>query len=128
MPVGVTGIIAIFVRRWQVEVIFSEVRAHLGVETLRKWSDKAISRATSALRGLYSLIILRTGDLLGQGAAPYAAEWRRKSNFTFTDAFAAVRRRIWGGYSSDTLLHDRETPKIPPDRLVRMADALCFAA
>jgi len=29
-------IIAIFVRRWQVEVTFSEVRAHLGVETQRQ--------------------------------------------------------------------------------------------
>lgn len=28
-------IIATFVRRWQVEVTFSEVRAHLGVETQR---------------------------------------------------------------------------------------------
>ncbi len=36
-------IIALFVRRWQVEVTFSEVRAHLGVETRRQWSDKAVS-------------------------------------------------------------------------------------
>ena len=27
------------VRRWQIEVTFQEVRAHLGVETQRQWSD-----------------------------------------------------------------------------------------
>ena len=34
-----------FVRRWQVEVTFREVRDHLGVETQRQWSDMAIIRA-----------------------------------------------------------------------------------
>ena len=32
-------IIALFVRRWQIEVAFTETRAHLGVETPRQWSD-----------------------------------------------------------------------------------------
>ncbi len=42
-------IIAIFVRRWQIEVTFQEVRAHLGVETQRQWSDAAIERTTPVL-------------------------------------------------------------------------------
>lgn len=121
-------IIAIFVRRWQVEVTFSEVRAHLGVETQRQWSDKAISRTTPALMGLYSLIVLWAEGLLRRGALPYAAAWDRKSAFTFTDAIAAVRRRIWIGDIRDISPHDGDVPKIPPDRLRRMADALCFAA
>ncbi|WP_455429908.1 IS701 family transposase, partial [Microvirga arabica] len=33
-----------FVRRWQVEVTFQEARSHLGIETQRQWSDKAIAR------------------------------------------------------------------------------------
>ncbi len=53
-----TEIIALFVRRWQIEVTFAETRAHLGVETQRQWSDKAIARTTPALLGLYSLITL----------------------------------------------------------------------
>src|SRR3954452_58551 len=35
-----------FVQRWQVEVTFREVRDHLGVETQRQWSDRAIARTT----------------------------------------------------------------------------------
>nr|WP_245291072.1 transposase [Methylobacterium aquaticum] len=40
-----------FVRRWSVEVTFQETRAHLGVETQRQWSDKAIARTTGSLQG-----------------------------------------------------------------------------
>jgi hypothetical protein len=47
-----------FVQRWQVEVTFEEVRAHLGVETQRQWSDKAIDRTTPLLLGLFSWITL----------------------------------------------------------------------
>jgi tetratricopeptide (TPR) repeat protein len=43
-------IIAIFVRRWQVEVTFSEVRAHLGVETQRQWSDNHHYRTSEGER------------------------------------------------------------------------------
>ena len=32
-----------FVLRWQLEVTFQEVRAHLGVETQPQWSDRAIA-------------------------------------------------------------------------------------
>ena len=46
-------ILAWFVSRWQVEVTFAEVRAHLGVETQRQWSDKAILRTTPVLLGLF---------------------------------------------------------------------------
>ena len=35
-----------FVLRWNIEVTFFETRAHLGIETQRQWSDKAIARTT----------------------------------------------------------------------------------
>jgi hypothetical protein len=35
-------IVTWFVRRWQVEVTFHEVRTHLGVETQRQWADLSI--------------------------------------------------------------------------------------
>ena len=45
-----------FVSRWRLETTFQEVRAHLGVEMQRQWSDLAILRTTPALLGLFSLI------------------------------------------------------------------------
>jgi Archaeal putative transposase ISC1217 len=56
-------ILAWFVSRWQVEVMFAEVRAHLGVETQRQWSDKAILRTTPVLLGLFSIVTLLANDL-----------------------------------------------------------------
>jgi hypothetical protein len=45
-----------FVQRWQVEVTFAETRRHLGVESQRQWSDKAIARTTPILMGLFAWV------------------------------------------------------------------------
>lgn len=83
-------IIALFVRRWQIEVTFAEIRAHLGVETQRQWTDMAIARTTPALLGLYSLIFLWACDLLTSATTSLAAAWYRKTSLTFSDAIGAV--------------------------------------
>ena len=44
-----------FVLRWQLEVTFQEVRTHLGVETQRQWSDRAIARTTPRPAGALPL-------------------------------------------------------------------------
>ena len=54
-----------FVLRWQLEVTFQEVRAHLGVETQRQWSDRAIARTTPILMGLFSWICLGRSRIAG---------------------------------------------------------------
>ena len=41
-----------------IEVTFEETRAHLGIETQRQWSDKAIARTTPLLMGLFSFVTL----------------------------------------------------------------------
>ena len=56
-----------FMRRWQVEVTFREVRDHLGVETQRQWSDPAIARTMPCLLGLFSLVALLAAQLAPRG-------------------------------------------------------------
>lgn len=51
-------IVAWFVQRWQLEVTFEAARRHLGLETQRQWSDKAIARTTPLLLGLFSWVTL----------------------------------------------------------------------
>src|SRR5215203_5220888 len=51
-------IISWFVRRWQMEATFQEVRQRLGFETQRHWSERAIRRTAPALLGLFSLVTL----------------------------------------------------------------------
>lgn len=88
-------IITWFVRRWQVEVTFHEVRTHLGVETQRQWADLAILRITPALFGLFSLITLLANchvkhrKLLIQRTA-----WYDKKLPTFSDALTSVKLEV----------------------------------
>ncbi len=60
-------IVSWFVLRWQMESTFHEVRAHLGVETGRGWSEKTIRRTTPALWGLFSFVALVAHDLWAEG-------------------------------------------------------------
>ena len=62
-----------FVQRWQLEVTFREVRDHLGVETQRQWSDKAIARTTPCLLGLFSVVALLGKQLTPQARRATAA-------------------------------------------------------
>lgn len=89
-------IIKWFLRRWQVEVTFHEVRTHLGVETQRQWADLAISRITPALLSLFSLVTLlanchaQKNHLLIQRTA-----WYDKKLPTFSDALLTVKQEFW---------------------------------
>ena len=47
-----------FVLRRQLEATSQELRAHLGVEIQRQWSDRAIARTTPILMGLFSWVAL----------------------------------------------------------------------
>jgi hypothetical protein len=121
-------ILTYFVRRWQVEVTFAECRAHLGVETQRQWSDRAILRTTPALLGLYSLITVWATALFDAGAVPRGASWYVKAHLTFSDAIAAVRYRLWLPDEFCTSTGRLITGKIPADLAQRMVEALCYAA
>jgi hypothetical protein len=84
------------VMRWSVEVTFEEVRAHLGVETGRQWSDLAIARTTPVLMGLFSLVLLLTIRLMKDGkVAVNQAAWYEKEEATFSDCLALVRAHFW---------------------------------
>ncbi len=85
-----------FVLRWQLEVTFREVRAHLGVETQRQWSHRAIARTTPVLLGLFSWVTLAAHQLQHSEPMPCrAAAWYPKPQPTFSDALALVRCHLW---------------------------------
>ena len=122
-------ILAWFVSRWQVEVTFEEVRAHLGVETQRQWSDKAILRTTPILLGLFSIVTLWAHDLSkSRKLKPRTAAWYPKAVLTFSDAIAAVRREIWVHQISFMSRPHRDSIEIPRHIWHRMQNALAYAA
>jgi len=118
-----------FVSRWQLEVTFQEVRAHLGVETRRQWSDLAIMRTTPALLGLFSLVTLRAHDLAADTPlGPATAAWYPQRHCTLSDALAAVRREIWHHQVSFMSRRHGDIIKIPRLLWHRAANALAYAA
>lgn len=93
-----TQIIYYFVCRWNIEVTFEEARAHLGIETQRQWSDKAIQRCTPLLMGLYSILTLvslkinETKQLMVQDVTTW---YDKQGELTFSDILVTIRRSIW---------------------------------
>jgi DDE superfamily endonuclease len=84
------------VMRWSVEVTFEEGRTHLGLETQRQWSDQAIARTTPVLLALFSLVTVLTLKLSHGGEIPVpVTAWYRKTEPTFADCLALVRRHLW---------------------------------
>ena len=82
-------------RRWSVKVTFVEVRRHLGVETQRQWSDRAIARRIPWLLALFSLMTLWANDVFSHGLVlPRRAAWYPKQELTFPDALAAGRQEL----------------------------------
>ncbi len=127
-PTTAADIVRWFVLRWQLEVTFHEVRAHLGVETQRQWSDSAIRRTTPALLGLFSVVTLCAHALLrGQPLPARQAAGYTKPTPTFVDALALVRRHLWPVPVYCTSSVPTDTIQMPRALWQRFTDTLAFA-
>ena len=123
-------IITWFVKRWQMEATFQEVRQRLGFETQRHWSDKAIRRTAPAVLGLFSLVTLLAHRRMAKGAAAVRrTTWYAKRHPTFADALASVRKQLWAQEAAFCgSLRATEPVKIPREFMERLTDAVCYAA
>jgi hypothetical protein len=118
-----------FIQRWQVEVTFREVRDHLGVETQRQWSDRAIARVTPCLLALFSVVALLATHLDPRArSAVCTAAWYRKRHPTFADTLAAVRRQFRHEQGLPLSWCRSEATKLRPALRHGIAYALCQAA
>ena len=117
-----------FKRRWQMEPTFRHLREHLGMETQRQWSDKAIARTTPTLMGLFSLITLLAHSLLSRhDLTTRSAAWYSKPLPTFSDALALVRSTLWTYLTFQMSAPDADMVKIPRVLLERFNDLLAYA-
>jgi hypothetical protein len=120
-------IVSDFIKRWSLEVTFEESRAHLGIETQRQWSDRAIARSTPLLFGLSSLVVLFGQALYPDGCIPVAqAAWYRKHIATFCDVLAGIRRHLWGFWTFHTSSTDSSVVLVPRSTLERLSWVLCY--
>jgi len=116
-----------FILRWNVEVTFQEVNAHLGFGTQRQWSDLAMARTTPALLALFSIVTLLAYHLTRHKSFPIrSSAWYDKKEATFSDALALVRRVIWTNIKFSQSSKDPDPVLIPPPILQGLVDAMCY--
>jgi len=116
-----------FILRWRLEVTLEEVRAHLGVETQRQWSEQAIVRTTPALLGVFSLVTLLAHRSTQRGKLPVRqAAWYAKSVPTFSDALAVVRQTLWQHMLFSMCKRTHDVQKISERQIQRLTSALSY--
>jgi hypothetical protein len=125
--VPATQITAWFIARWNIEVTFEELRAHLGFETQRQWSDKAIERTAPCLFGLFSLVVLMTKVLHPETLPVRQASWYLKDEATFIDALASVRSHLWRSVNHSTSAQGADMFLIPQTALFSLLEAACYS-
>jgi hypothetical protein len=122
-------IIEWIVMRWSVEVTFEEGRAHLGMETQRQWSEKAILRTTPVVLGIYTLVTIMAVRLAKDGKVPInETAWYSKEEATFSDCIVLVRKHCWG---VENLVNCAENPEfvlIPSKVFNHFVSCLALAA
>ena len=117
-----------FILRWNEEVTFEELRAHLGVETQRQWSDPAIARTTPALFAMFSIVVLIAIEMLKDKTMPVLeCAWHKKSDATFSDVIAFVRRHIWMARYLVNSSQNPDSSYFRDDFLDALLDQVCYA-
>ncbi len=122
-------VIGLYTRRWSLEVTFQEVRAHLGFETTRQWVAKSVLRTGPLLLGLFSVVCLIFSEHVRTHKVCVAQQpWYSKTEPTFSDALATVRRLFW----SETIFEQSRKhwgfQKLPPKLREMLLDHLSLAA
>jgi hypothetical protein len=120
-------IIVWFIARWNIEVTFEELRAHLGFETQRQWSDKAIERTTPCLFGIFSLVVAMAKVLHPETLPVRQSSWYLKEEATFIDALAAVRIDLWRSQNCGTSAQEADMLLIPQATLGSLLEAACYS-
>jgi len=123
-----TQVLRLYLLRWNVEVTFEELRAHLGLETQRQWSTPAIARTTPCLAGLFSLVVLCAHALHPHQLPTRQAAWYPKAEATFADALAAVRRHLLTCANYAPSAQGADATQSSSPLRAALADAWCYAA
>lgn len=118
-----------FIRRWQIEVTFDEARAHLGMETQRQWSARAIACTTAVILALCLIVALTARQLVPQESLMTRhAAWYAKDSPTFSDTIALVRRSLWSGGIYGGSVKGCDMVKIQRALFDRLTETVCYAA
>lgn len=122
-------VVTLYTVRWNLEVTFQELRAHLGFEKTRQRVPNSVLRMAPCLLGLFSVICLIYHEHLKRHKVTTCDRpCYAKSEPTFTDAIATVRRLFW----KETVLAQpyfrKACKNLPPKLQEFILDHFCQAA
>ena len=129
MAISAKEVVELYILRWNQEVTHREVREHLGMETQRQWSDRAIERSTPLIFALHSLVFAIASQLHDRSPLQTAqCAWYSKEHLTFSDLLHAVRGVLREHVFSRVLAADPILQKFPPSKelleaVLRLAEA-----
>lgn len=124
--VSVKQLLLWVIARWNIEVTFEELRAHLGFETQREWSVRAVERTTPCLFGTFSLVVVLAKVLYPETLPVQTTSWYQKSDATFSDVLAAVRRQFWKGTNGSRSKLQPDLHLIPKATLHSLIEVACY--
>ena len=129
LTLSLTQIVSWFTARWPIETTFQEVRAHLGFETPRQHVASSVLRTAPCLLGLFSIICLVFAEHTRSHQIDIrTTEWYHKTEPTFSDAIAAVRRLFWHESVFAKAPYHKGFKKLPPKLRNLLLDYLSQAA
>jgi len=122
-------VVTLYTLRWNLEVTFQELRAHLDFEKTRQRVPNSVLRMAPCLLGLFSVICLIYHEYLKRHKVTTCDRpCYAKSEPTFTDAIATVRRLFW----KETVLAQpyfrKACKNLPPKLQEFILDHFCQAA
>lgn len=126
--VAPTAILTWIIARWNLEVTFAELRAHLGLETQRHWAQRSLERTTPSLFALFSLVVLCAHALYPSALPVRTTAWYDKAQPSFVDALAAVRLQLWQHRSLVASSSDLDPFLFSHDNLHPFWEILCYSS
>jgi len=122
-------VVTLYTLRWNLEVAFQELRAHLGFEKTRQRSKNSVLRMAPCLLGLFSVISLIYHEHRKRHKATLCDRpCYTKSEPTFSDAIAAVRRLFWEETVLAQPYFSKVCKNLPPKLYEFVLDHFCQAA
>lgn len=132
-------IISLYAERWNIEVFFEGIRACMGFETQRGWTNRTIGRTTPCLFGVFSLVVLLAARRFPEELPIRQTAWYIKEQATFRDVLAAIREHLWtngiAGEDPESVWNNTVTSPfsddyrlIPTYMFTAMQDMACYAA
>jgi hypothetical protein len=122
-------IVSWFTARWPIETTFQEMRAHLGFETTRQHVAKSVLRTAPCLLGLFSVVSLIYGEYTRRHRIHIRqTPWYVKTEPTFSDALATVRRLFWQQTLFQQPCYRKSFQELPSKFRNWMLDQLSHAA